>query len=169
MADKQSRQGPRAGRSHSAVRLLYRQIIARYRDQKKDASHPHLVINSIDLDRMRSLIEADRLQDLTEFLLGQIRKLGDAGRFRRARFIRAGRLFTWARIHTRSADVRVGSARSALLIMPKVVCNIRSSFLDSTRRWLGAWHPVAPRLIFCARNGTCLLRQVYFKVTAQIC
>jgi aspartate racemase len=57
----------------------YRQIIARYRQQTQDASYPHLLLNSIDLNRMRSLIEADRLPDVTEYLLGQIRKLGDAG------------------------------------------------------------------------------------------
>jgi len=36
----------------------YRQIIALYRDQKRDGSYPSIIINSIDMKRMLDLIEA---------------------------------------------------------------------------------------------------------------
>ena len=57
----------------------YRQIVALYRERNPDGSYPQLIINSIDMQRMRKLIEANNLPDLTEFLLGEIRKLADAG------------------------------------------------------------------------------------------
>jgi aspartate racemase len=57
----------------------YRLIIASYREQKRDGSYPQLIINSIDLNRMRSLIEANNLPEVTEYLLREIRKLGEAG------------------------------------------------------------------------------------------
>jgi aspartate racemase len=57
----------------------YRLIVALYRERKPDGSYPHLIINSIDLDRMRRMIEANLLSDVTEYLLSEIRRLGDAG------------------------------------------------------------------------------------------
>src|SRR5215510_1822650 len=57
----------------------YRLIVALYRERNPNGSYPRLVINSIDLQTMRKLIEANNLPDLTEFLLGEIRKLADAG------------------------------------------------------------------------------------------
>lgn len=57
----------------------YRQIVALYREHNRDGSYPHLVINSIDLNRMRSLIEADNLPEVTEYLLGEVRSLAQAG------------------------------------------------------------------------------------------
>src|SRR5215472_16317142 len=57
----------------------YRLIIALYRERKTDGSYPQLIINSIDMQRMRTLIEANNLVDLTEFLLTEIRKLAGAG------------------------------------------------------------------------------------------
>jgi aspartate racemase len=56
----------------------YRLIIALYRERKTDGSYPQLIINSIDMQRMRTLIEANNLVDLTEFLLSEIRKLAGA-------------------------------------------------------------------------------------------
>ena len=57
----------------------YRLIISLYRERTRDGSYPQLIINSIDLQRMRTLIEANNLADLTEYLLQQIRKLAEAG------------------------------------------------------------------------------------------
>lgn len=39
----------------------YRSIIRLYREQKKDGSYPSIIINSIDLNKMLSLIECANL------------------------------------------------------------------------------------------------------------
>jgi aspartate racemase len=57
----------------------YRLIVALYRQRNPDGSYPHLLINSIDMQRMRNLIEANKLVDLTEFLLEALRKLAAGG------------------------------------------------------------------------------------------
>ncbi len=57
----------------------YRQIVALYRERKPDGSYPPIVINSIDLTKMLDLIGAGRLPEVTEYLLGEVRKLGRAG------------------------------------------------------------------------------------------
>jgi aspartate racemase len=56
----------------------YRQIIDLYRTRKPDGSYPPLIINSIDLNRMRTWIEANLLSDAADYLLSEIRKLADA-------------------------------------------------------------------------------------------
>jgi aspartate racemase len=57
----------------------YRLIIASYRIQRPDGSYPQLIINSIDLKRMRDLVEANELAGITEYLLGEVRRLARAG------------------------------------------------------------------------------------------
>ncbi len=57
----------------------YRQIVAVYRDRKPDGSYPPVLINSIDLTKMLDMIGADRLPDVTEYLLGEVCKLSRAG------------------------------------------------------------------------------------------
>ena len=57
----------------------YRQIIASYRERKKDASYPSILINSIDLKKMLDLIGANELAAGTKYLLAEVRKLADAG------------------------------------------------------------------------------------------
>jgi aspartate racemase len=57
----------------------YRQIIESYRERRPDEGYPQFIINSIDMQRMWTLIEANNLPEVTEFLLGEIRKLADAG------------------------------------------------------------------------------------------
>ncbi len=57
----------------------YRLIVASYRDRVRDGSYPSLLINSIDLKKMLDLIGADRLADVTRFLLGELGKLARAG------------------------------------------------------------------------------------------
>jgi aspartate racemase len=57
----------------------YRFIIAAYREQKQDGSYPSLIINSIDMNKMRSLIEANELAGVTEYLAGEVQKLARAG------------------------------------------------------------------------------------------
>ena len=57
----------------------YRIIVAAYRARVADGSYPPLVINSIDMNRMRRLIEAGEFEGLAEYLLGELRRLADAG------------------------------------------------------------------------------------------
>jgi aspartate racemase len=57
----------------------YRLIVGLYREREPDGSYPQFIINSIDMQRMRSLIEGNNLPELTEFLLNEMRKLAAAG------------------------------------------------------------------------------------------
>lgn len=57
----------------------YRLLVSTYRERKPDGSYPPLIINSIDMQRMRSLVEANQLAGLTEYLLDEIRRLAGAG------------------------------------------------------------------------------------------
>jgi aspartate racemase len=57
----------------------YRLIVAFYRERVTDGSYPPLVINSIDMNRMRGLIEAGELGRLVEYLLGELQRLANAG------------------------------------------------------------------------------------------
>jgi len=57
----------------------YRLIIASYRRQKGDGSYPRIILNSIDLKAILDLMGANRLAELTEHLLGEVRRLDRAG------------------------------------------------------------------------------------------
>ncbi|MBI4610201.1 MAG: amino acid racemase [Candidatus Rokubacteria bacterium] len=57
----------------------YRSIVALYRERKRDGSYPPIVINSIDLKKMLDLIGAQKLAEVTEYLLGEVTKLARAG------------------------------------------------------------------------------------------
>lgn len=57
----------------------YRLIIASYREQKQDGSYPTILINSIDLRKMLDLVEANEFTKLTEYLVGEVCKLAQAG------------------------------------------------------------------------------------------
>ena len=57
----------------------YRLIIASYREKKRDGSYPPILINSIDMKKMLDLIAAKELTEVTEYLLGEVRKLAQAG------------------------------------------------------------------------------------------
>jgi len=57
----------------------YRLIIATYREQKQDGSYPAIIINSIDLNKLRDLVTANALADLTEYLVAEVQRLARAG------------------------------------------------------------------------------------------
>ncbi|MDQ5838538.1 MAG: amino acid racemase [Acidobacteriota bacterium] len=57
----------------------YRLIIESYREQKRDGSYPSIIINSIDLTRMRLLIEAGELAAVTDYLAAEVHRLATAG------------------------------------------------------------------------------------------
>jgi aspartate racemase len=53
----------------------YRLVVAAYRARVPDGSYPPLVINSIDMNRMRGLLEAGELARLADYMLGEVRRL----------------------------------------------------------------------------------------------
>jgi aspartate racemase len=57
----------------------YRLIIAEYRAQKADGSYPRVIINSVDLQQMVRLMEANDLAAVSELLVEEIGKLARAG------------------------------------------------------------------------------------------
>jgi len=57
----------------------YKQIIAIYRERKPDGSYPELIINSVDLEKGRSMITANDLAGVTKYLLEGIGELARAG------------------------------------------------------------------------------------------
>src|SRR5437899_11306429 len=57
----------------------YRTIIAIYQTRKPDGSFPSIMINSIDMRRMLTAVEAGELGELTEYLLLELEKLHRAG------------------------------------------------------------------------------------------
>jgi aspartate racemase len=56
----------------------YRMILALYRERTNDGSYPCIIINSIDLQRMLSLV-ADQRNELVAYLSKEIDRLVDAG------------------------------------------------------------------------------------------
>src|ERR1700693_6298340 len=57
----------------------YRFIIASYRERIKDGSYPFMNINSIDLQKLRNMAEANERVKMAEFLVSEIQKLARAG------------------------------------------------------------------------------------------
>ena len=59
--------------------IYYRRIVAEYRQAKPDGSYPCLIINSIDMQKMRDMVIAREMENLTEYLLHEIGRLATAG------------------------------------------------------------------------------------------
>ena len=57
----------------------YRLIIQSYRERKRDGSYPSIIINSIDMKKMLDLIAANELANVTEYLVGEVKRLASAG------------------------------------------------------------------------------------------
>src|SRR5256885_679273 len=57
----------------------YQNIIALYRDRKRDGSYPQFVINSIDLKKGIDFMNANNLAAMADYLLEEIMKLPRAG------------------------------------------------------------------------------------------
>jgi aspartate racemase len=57
----------------------YRLIVTLYRQQKRDGSYPSVIINSIDLNKMLTLIGANDLSALTDYLVEEVSALARAG------------------------------------------------------------------------------------------
>jgi len=57
----------------------YRLIIAAYRERVRDGSYPQILINSINLGRLKQLMAESRLEELAEWLVPEIERLARAG------------------------------------------------------------------------------------------
>jgi len=57
----------------------YQSIIQVFRTRKPEGGYPPLIINSINLDKLRDFVEAGEFPALVEYLLGELRKLQRTG------------------------------------------------------------------------------------------
>jgi len=57
----------------------YRSIIARSRARKPNGGYPHVIINSLDVDKGLALLDAGRLDELTDYLSAGVELLARAG------------------------------------------------------------------------------------------
>src|SRR6516225_5156004 len=57
----------------------YRSIIARYRERNSDGAAPHILINSLDVDKGIAMIDAGRLDALADYLASGLELLVRAG------------------------------------------------------------------------------------------
>lgn len=57
----------------------YRSIIARYRARKPGGGYPHVIINSLDVDKGIAMLDAGRLDDLADYLAAGLEPLVRAG------------------------------------------------------------------------------------------
>ncbi len=57
----------------------YRLLVTRYRAQTDDRRYPSILLNSIDMKRMRDFIEADRWPEVIRYLAAELRKLAQGG------------------------------------------------------------------------------------------
>jgi aspartate racemase len=57
----------------------YRSIIDRFRARKPDAGYPHVIINSLDVDKGIAMLDAGRLDELADYLAAGVAALARAG------------------------------------------------------------------------------------------
>jgi aspartate racemase len=57
----------------------YRSIIARYRARRPDGGYPHVIINSLDVDKGIAMLDAGRLDNLADYLAVGVQLLVRAG------------------------------------------------------------------------------------------
>ena len=57
----------------------YQSIIELYRERRPDGGYPHLIINSVDLQLVRGLIERNQLAEVALYLSGEVKRLAAAG------------------------------------------------------------------------------------------
>src|SRR5258708_18944092 len=57
----------------------YRSILARCRARTPDQPYPHIIINSLDPDKVLAVLDAGRLDDLTDYLSAALDQLVHAG------------------------------------------------------------------------------------------
>src|SRR5690242_14999084 len=53
----------------------YRAIIARHRVRTRDQGYPHVLINSLDADKVLAMLDTSRLDDLADYLAAALDRL----------------------------------------------------------------------------------------------
>ena len=128
----------------------YRQLIAAYRARKPDGSYPSIIINSIDMQKMLGLIEAGEFTQVTEYLVGEVRKLDRAGA--------ACGLLAANTPHIVFDEISRQSPIPLVSIVEATCEAARSLGLKQSRIVRHAFHDAGPflsRCIFQSRNQTC--------------
>jgi aspartate racemase len=57
----------------------YRSILAGFRSRKPGAGYPHVIINSLDVDKGIAMLDANRLAELADYLSDGVAALARAG------------------------------------------------------------------------------------------
>jgi aspartate racemase len=57
----------------------YRSIIEQFRARKPDAGYPHIIINSLDVEKGIAMLDAGKLDDLADYLAAAVEALARAG------------------------------------------------------------------------------------------
>jgi aspartate racemase len=57
----------------------YRSILARFRSRKPDGGYPHVLINSLDVEKGIAMLDGGRLDDLADYLSAAVESLARAG------------------------------------------------------------------------------------------
>jgi aspartate racemase len=57
----------------------YRSIIAGFRARRPDGAYPHLIINSLDVDKAIAMLDAGRLNELADYIAAGVELLARAG------------------------------------------------------------------------------------------
>lgn len=57
----------------------YRMVIARFRARKPEGGYPHVIINSLNVDKGIAMLDAGRLEDLADYLAAGVELLTRAG------------------------------------------------------------------------------------------
>ena len=57
----------------------YRSIISRYRARNPEGGYPQIVIDSLDVDKGIAMLDAGKLDELTDYLVSSVERLVRAG------------------------------------------------------------------------------------------
>ena len=57
----------------------YRSILSRYRTRKPEGGYPHIVINSLDVDKGIAMLDSGRLDELADYISAGVESLQHAG------------------------------------------------------------------------------------------
>jgi aspartate racemase len=57
----------------------YKLLVAEYRERTRDDSYPPILINSVDLQKGRGLVEAQKYAELADFMVEEVERLARAG------------------------------------------------------------------------------------------
>ncbi|MBT8341765.1 MAG: hypothetical protein HKP58_00130 [Desulfatitalea sp.] len=57
----------------------YRLIVSSFLQQEQNGNYPQIIINSINMKKMHDLIEANKLNEVANYLVVEIEKIAKAG------------------------------------------------------------------------------------------